>query len=182
METTTLTPQELRENAAMRLAHGRLIVTAVSAKTGDHITLRFRCKNRELKQKYVSLAEAKIIGVEAGRVREDDGWQMADMVGWCFADEVRERRRLSFKPNRDADSARVWLATHLLLWIKGAVELHPDLESVKLADRCARCSREISDPESIERGVGPECWGKVTNSHHQVKLGGVSSTQTHMTF
>lgn len=32
------------------------------------------------------------------------------------------------------------------------------------ADLCGRCSRELTDPVSIERGIGPECYGKVTGS------------------
>lgn len=26
--------------------------------------------------------------------------------------------------------------------------------------KCARCGRKLTVPESIERGIGPECWGK----------------------
>ena len=28
------------------------------------------------------------------------------------------------------------------------------------AGRCKRCGRELSDPVSVERGVGPDCWQK----------------------
>jgi len=27
--------------------------------------------------------------------------------------------------------------------------------------RCLRCHRELTDPVSIERGLGPVCWGRV---------------------
>ena len=27
-------------------------------------------------------------------------------------------------------------------------------------DRCADCGRPLEDPESVARGVGPDCWGK----------------------
>ena len=27
--------------------------------------------------------------------------------------------------------------------------------------KCARCARPLTTPESIERGIGPECWSKM---------------------
>ena len=28
------------------------------------------------------------------------------------------------------------------------------------AGRCARCGRRLTDPQSLERGIGPDCYGK----------------------
>lgn len=44
--------------------------------------------------------------------------------------------------------ARIWHGTD---W--------PDHFEVKHAGRCGRCGRLLTNPESIERGIGPECWG-----------------------
>lgn len=27
--------------------------------------------------------------------------------------------------------------------------------------KCQKCGRKLTDPESIERGYGPECWGGI---------------------
>ena len=27
--------------------------------------------------------------------------------------------------------------------------------------KCQKCGRKLTDPESIERGYGPECWGSI---------------------
>lgn len=35
----------------------------------------------------------------------------------------------------------------------------PDIFEVNHAGRCGRCGRLLTNPESIERGIGPECWG-----------------------
>lgn len=29
------------------------------------------------------------------------------------------------------------------------------------AKRCLRCGRTLTDPESISRGIGPDCWDRV---------------------
>jgi hypothetical protein len=34
---------------------------------------------------------------------------------------------------------------------------------------CGKCGRTLTDPESIDRGIGPECMRQQTSSHHQVK-------------
>ena len=44
-----------------------------------------------------------------------------------------------------------------------AIEADPEAAAVlhgKASGRCAVCSRDLTDPESIERGIGPVCAGK----------------------
>lgn len=31
--------------------------------------------------------------------------------------------------------------------------------------RCQKCGKKLTDPESIKRGYGPECWGRITGIH-----------------
>lgn len=37
---------------------------------------------------------------------------------------------------------------------------------VQEASRCGRCFRTLTDPVSIDRGIGPECFGRDTGSQH----------------
>lgn len=37
---------------------------------------------------------------------------------------------------------------------------------VQEASRCGRCRRTLTDPVSIQRGIGPECYGRSTGSQH----------------
>ena len=30
---------------------------------------------------------------------------------------------------------------------------------------CRKCGKKLSDPESMQRGYGPECWAKLTGCH-----------------
>lgn len=31
--------------------------------------------------------------------------------------------------------------------------------------RCQNCGRKLTDPESRQRGYGPECWDKISGIH-----------------
>jgi hypothetical protein len=37
---------------------------------------------------------------------------------------------------------------------------------VQVESRCGRCTRQLTDPVSIARGIGPECFGRDTGSRH----------------
>jgi hypothetical protein len=39
-------------------------------------------------------------------------------------------------------------------------------ERVQVADRCGRCHLPLTDPVSIDRGIGPDCFGRDTGSQH----------------
>lgn len=39
-------------------------------------------------------------------------------------------------------------------------------ERVQEATRCGRCFQQLTDPVSIDRGIGPECFGRDTGSQH----------------
>lgn len=36
--------------------------------------------------------------------------------------------------------------------------------------RCRICGRELKDPESVKRGVGPVCWKKLIKKQSDLKL------------
>lgn len=46
--------------------------------------------------------------------------------------------------------------------LAAAGDLPADLE-VRHEGRCGKCGRLLTHPESIDRGIGPECWGKMFN-------------------
>ena len=33
-------------------------------------------------------------------------------------------------------------------------------------NRCQKCGKKLTDPESIKRGYGPECWGTISGQNH----------------
>jgi hypothetical protein len=55
------------------------------------------------------------------------------------------------------------LAPETLLALLQAIEADPERAAVlygKASGNCSICGRDLTDPESIERGIGPICAGK----------------------
>jgi len=65
--------------------------------------------------------------------------------------------RVTAKSKFRADSPAVRALDYFVRWaFSPAAELPAKLEFFH-AGRCGRCGRELTDPVSIERGLGPEC-------------------------
>jgi hypothetical protein len=148
-----------QNDATERLYMGRVTVTARSKKTGEHITLRVRSKNRTLlKKRYITFEQAAIVCFDVPA----HGQGKFDMVGYVHAAQALEVRK-----NRTADPARYWVAQQVWRYFL-TNELHPQLE-LKIEAYCGHCGRALNDPVSINRGFGPECFGKMTGSKHQTR-------------
>lgn len=39
----------------------------------------------------------------------------------------------------------------------------PDCIEIRHAGKCGRCGRTLTTPESLDRGIGPECWQRMGN-------------------
>ena len=151
---------DLNLRAARMLEQGRVTVTFVSGKTGQHITIRARCRkpgsDPSQSWEICPLAEARVINFD---VPNSQG----------FPDKVaRYSVGRGIVVERGADPARVYCAQQLLNFVTGKA-LPPSLTAME-ESRCGRCGHELTDPESIARGIGPDCYGHVTSSQHQQKV------------
>lgn len=147
--------------AGRMLAAGQVTCSVVSHKTGHHITVRLRCKmdnraqtNGPKRWLGCHFADATHVFMD---VPSPDGW--SDKIGTYYP------LRGTFFIDKDADSARVYAAKQVVAYLAGEPTQCEVLEEV----RCGRCGRELTDPVSIMRGIGPECYEQETGSHHQVK-------------
>jgi len=71
--------------------------------------------------------------------------------------------RLSTKSRYNAESLPVKVVRWAIKMIHEGKEL-PEGYSIRHEGKCARCGRRLTDPVSIERGFGPECWRRSVNS------------------
>lgn len=148
--------------AGRMLEQGDVRVTVTSHDTGRHITIRFKAfkDTRNVPGKNwtrVPLAEATHVFVEVPAA--DGDW--ADKVGTFYPDGGR------WYTDRSADAARIYAASIAAHWLNGAQIGAP--VDIAEEERCGVCARRLTDPVSIERGIGPECYGNITGSQHQVK-------------
>lgn len=136
--------------AAYLLSQGALTVTVTSRKTQRHITLRFRCRKRTPSGKWntVPMREASRVFIE------DYDWEP---VATLYPNSGVIR----FAP-KATDAAR-WCATAVFRYVTGDQEVERQAEFA-VENVCIRCGRPLNDPESIERGYGPECYGIATGS------------------
>ena len=162
MEASALLIPDQILASATEVAHrlntgGFAEVTVRSLNTGQHVTLTFSCKKRGPDGRLLSRAtkEGRVGMREADIVYIDD--HLREMVG-SFNPRTGE-----LKLSPEADTPRAWAATKTLAWINDDYDMDAVAETF-LATRCSRCARKLTDPVSVERGLGPECHGLPTSS------------------
>lgn len=155
VQTVDIDPNQLLDNdLGLCLAHGRLKATITNA-DGTHLTVAFKNWKRGDRRRNVPIYEADRIYVQ---VPNQTGW--GDKIG-----NVDLSTGL-FRPEPSADPERITAALRIL-----AAALGKDVpERIQHPGTCMICGRELTDPESIDRGIGPDCYGSATGSEHQQKI------------
>lgn len=156
---TKATPERLK--AALDNG-GRATISVRSKKTGAHVTVCFVAKKKEADGRgYVSrttiegrvgLKAADVIFVDDPTLEWPEG-----KVGAFYLDTGE------WKPAKGADPARTWAAEKAFAWAHGRGALDEQAE-VFIELSCCFCGKPLTDPVSIERGIGPECYGRHTGS------------------
>jgi len=147
---------------------GRARVTVKSKETGRHLTVRLACKAKGPDGRYVSRArlEGRVGYGEADAVFADGGDPV--YAGWVGTYYPRSGK---WYPADEATTAPGswygWAAQAVIHWAMGDGNLEEQAE-VSLESECSYCGRALTDPESIERGIGPECYGRHTKSKHAI--------------
>lgn len=117
---------------------GKAKVTIVSKKTGARFTYRVERKNLE-DNRFLHF-----VSVLTG----PDNQQDFEYLGTIFGgQDYRHGRRSSIAQDAASNRAFEWVWRHL------------DSQDFEVwhSGECSRCGRELTDPESIARGLGPTC-------------------------
>ena len=80
---------------------------------------------------------------------------MNSYQGFAFVDDMGN---VQVWRKFQSDKVKPWLAAVVAQWAKN--QNKPQGVDVLLSKRCLRCNRTLTTPESIERGIGPECASK----------------------
>lgn len=123
---------------------GNATVTLVSGKTGTRFTYRVRSPEK--------IENLHFVSVLTGSDNDKD----YSYLGTIFSGVTWGHGKKS-KIGKEATSAKAWAWAWSYL-AKG--ELPPNCE-VWHDGCCGRCGRRLTTPESVARGLGPECSKKV---------------------
>lgn len=137
--------------AGRMLLAGGIEATATLA-DGRHVTVQIRTRKRSGRGwtnaalgEQDSRTSVSILGSKVG-------W--LNVEGGCVL--------LTLRTRREEYRAAVLAVLHY-----AAAGLLPGgVDRVQEASRCGRCFRTLTDPVSIDRGIGPECFGRDTGSQH----------------
>lgn len=170
MTGATLVPEATltsRERVARALRDGgRARVTVKSRASGKHLTVRLACKKRGADGRLISRARKE------GRVGFADADVMfADAADAACGDLAAYLNCQTGEwHDREMDDPRgphyTWAARHVLAWALDGDPLFEKQAEVALASECCVCGKQLTTPTSIERGIGPECFGKATSDQH----------------
>jgi hypothetical protein len=134
------------------LEAGRLTATVTSKATGKHLTVTVKSLAKDGRQwKTAPFGEGTLHVVNEG-----DGAYGTERIG-RFIPTSGEMRY-------DTQSAMLRYAAGAVLRAAFTGELETAQHVVAESNQCGRCGRDLTDPVSIERGVGPECFGKLTGA------------------
>lgn len=146
------TPSVATRAGRMLLAGG--IEATVTLPNGQHVTFRITSRHR-VGRGWANCAPTdegaytniKVLGQRIGWINvTETGWKLTFRTGQVhIKDAARALFGYASRGRGDTD------------W--GAYR-------VQEASRCGRCLRALTDPVSIEHGIGPECFGRTTGSHH----------------
>lgn len=132
---------------------GLLTATVTSKRTGHHLTVTIKCITKdEARGKWTITPFADAALRVAG---EGDGGYGTERIGRVNAAGV-----LSVTT---ASPSLAYAAQAVLTAALTGV-LDTDACTVVESNRCGKCGRDLTDPESIARGIGPECYRKITKS------------------
>jgi hypothetical protein len=143
---------ETAESARRFALAGNARVTLSSARTGARYTYRFR----HAQKGRTSTINTYFVSWLTGPDNDADYTYLGvvDVAG----DALNLRR--TAKSKLQANSA-VFLAAKFFcdrVLRDGAM---PAGLEVRHEGRCGRCGRALTTPESVDRGIGPECWGRI---------------------
>jgi len=137
----------LADAKAFALA-GNAILTIQSVRTGTHFTFKIQApKDQPGTDPFAS--DIRFVKVLAGGNADDGTWSYLGMI--------KDRSfRLTKGSRAGADSASVKAFT----WFWSVLQTEavaPNQLIIRHENRCGRCGRTLTHPESIDRGIGPEC-------------------------
>ena len=142
----------LPELSAKFLLAGKAIFTVANAK-GDHYTFKVRKNVSEWPKGSGTMTTSYFVSVKA-----PGGIYPYRYIGLLNKETggVKCTAKSEYLPGTKEYDVASWSCAAVL-----QSKYIPDGYHIEHAGRCGVCGRQLTDPVSIERGIGPECWERV---------------------
>lgn len=142
---------------------GRAVFTLRSTKTGARLTYKVTAKKEDLERRAVALAKG-------GPFDEGDVAYFVNLLrgpdntkDFAYMGVLRKPGRFFTTPKSQV--TRHPISWKTIVWFADVMRNGRDVLGGQLEfwhdGRCGCCSRLLTVPESVERGIGPECWGRM---------------------
>lgn len=128
-------------SALTAIVAGNATVTLVSRKSGARFTYRIRA---------AKTGEVHFVSLLTGSDNEND----YSYIGILTPNGFRSTAKSRISSETPSVKGFAWAVNTLT---KGTM---PETLEVWHSGKCCRCNRKLTTPESIARGLGPECWSK----------------------
>jgi hypothetical protein len=129
---------------------GNAIISIKNTKTNNHFSFKVKKsdKKNDISPRFVSLLTGP----------DNSDWGSWTYMGMIFDKSLKTFTRTN-KSRISADATSYKAFKWLTQWLESNSEL-PKTVEIWHEGRCGACGRKLTVPESIERGLGPECSGE----------------------
>jgi hypothetical protein len=135
---------------------GNALLTLQSLKTGAHFTYKVQAPKKETDRGGLVTdfeADTRFVKVLASGSADDGEFVYLGMI--------KDGRFFTTQKSKHMIDAPSVKAFQYFLSLR---ELNPQLV-IRHENHCGRCGRTLTHPESIDRGIGPECAGKMDDGN-----------------
>lgn len=136
---------------------GRATLVAENANTDEHFTFRVGSAESEWPlgsgQKHITY----FLNVKAPGGKR---WPNGSQSPWRYIGILRKEDG-HIKPTGKSEFTKGDKFYDVAAWTVRAVvegKMLPAGYAIRHAGKCGKCGRELTDPESLDRGIGPDCW------------------------
>lgn len=131
---------------------GKAFLTLQSEKTGQHFTYRVK----QAEDRKGNKIPMWFVGVLTSNDNQN-GYSYAGLLEDKGDDGVAFRQTTKAKISPEAPSLKAFL----YFWKHAERGDLPSCLTVRHENKCGRCGRKLTVPESIDNGIGPECANKL---------------------
>jgi hypothetical protein len=136
------------------LLAGRALFT-VSNPKGDHYTFKVRRVESEWPVGSGRMSVTYFVNVKTSG--SDRPYQYIGILKTDTGD-IKCTAKSAFLPGTKEYDVAKWACQSVI-----GAKMIPDGYHIEHAGHCGKCGRTLTDPESIQRGIGPECWQMLGN-------------------